>query len=138
MKKVDHIGVAVKSLEQALPFYTGHLSLPCLAIELVESERVKIAFLDANNVKIELLEATDPHSPIAKFIEKRGEGIHHIAFAVESIEQRIAQLKEKGIQMLNDHAKRGAGGALVAFIHPRSTHGVLYELCEKAVEEGKQ
>lgn len=133
-KKVDHIGIAVKSLEETLPFYTETLGLECLGIEEVTSERVRVAFVDARNVKIELLEALQPESAIAKFIEKRGEGIHHVAFGVTSIQERIDELKDKGVQMLNDLPKPGAGGAHVAFMHPRSAHGVLYELCEKKGE----
>ncbi|MBS4176413.1 methylmalonyl-CoA epimerase [Lederbergia citrea] len=135
MNKVDHIGIAVKSLEETLPFYTNVLGLTCLAIEIVPTENVRVAFLDANNVKIELLEATSPNSPIAKYVDKRGEGIHHIAFNVTSIESRIHELKEKGIRMLNEVPKQGAGDAMVAFMHPKSGHGVLYELCEKPLEE---
>ena len=131
MKKVDHIGIAVKSLDATLPFYTDILGFTCTAIEEVASEYVRVAFLDANNVKIELLESLNPQSAIAKFIEKRGEGIHHIAFGVESIESRIEELKQKGIRMINDSPKQGAGGAMVAFMHPKSGQGVLYELCEK-------
>jgi len=131
MKNVDHIGIAVRSLEETLPFYTNDLGLTCLAIENVPSEHVKVAFLDATNVRIELLEPTNPNSSIAKFIERRGEGIHHIAFKVESIEKRITDFKNKGIQMLNEVPKEGAAGAMIAFIHPKSSHGVLYEICEK-------
>lgn len=131
MKNVDHIGIAVISLEETLPFYTESLGLTCLAIEEVTSEQVRVAFIDANNVKIELLEPMHPDSAISKFIEKRGEGIHHIAFRVESIESRIEELKNKGIRMIQDVPKQGAGGAMVAFMHPKSGHGVLYELCEK-------
>ncbi len=98
MKKVDHIGIAVKSLDATLPFYTDILGFTCTAIEEVASEYVRVAFIDANNVKIELLESLNPQSAIAKFIEKRGEGIHHIAFGVESIESRIEELKQKGIR----------------------------------------
>lgn len=134
MKTVDHIGVAVKSIENALPFYADVLKLNCLAIEEVPSEQVKVAFLDAKNVKIELLESTNPNSAISKFIEKRGEGIHHIAFNVASIEERIKEIKSQGVQMINDAPKQGAGGALVAFLHPKSSHGVLYELCQKPLE----
>lgn len=135
IKKVDHIGVAVKSLKQALPFYTEVLHLPLLGIEEVESERVKVAFLKAGESKIELIEPTSPESPIARHIEKRGEGIHHIALGVDSIQERIAEIKEKGIAMINDLPKRGAGNAQVAFMHPKSTGSVLFELCEK---DGKE
>ncbi|MBM7713737.1 methylmalonyl-CoA/ethylmalonyl-CoA epimerase [Bacillus thermophilus] len=131
MNKVDHIGIAVQSIQDALPFYTEQLGLQCMAIEEVASQKVKVAFLDAHNVKIELLEPLYQDGPIATFLKKRGEGIHHIAFGVSSIQERINDLKEKGIRMIDESPRRGAGGALVAFMHPKSAHGVLYELCEK-------
>ena len=131
IKKVDHIGIAVKSLSNSLPFYTEILKLPLLGIEEVTSEQVRIAFLQAGETKLELLEPTMEESPIAKFIEKRGEGIHHLALGVESIEERIKEIKEKGIRMIDDRPKLGAGGAQIAFIHPKSTGGVLVEICEK-------
>lgn len=137
MKKVDHIGIAVRSIEDALPFYSEQLGLKCLAIEAVESQKVKVAFIDAHNVKIELLEPLQNDGPIATFLEKRGEGIHHIAFGVHSIRERIDDLKEKGIRMIDESPRRGAGGALVAFMHPQSAHGVLYELCEKEEQGDK-
>lgn len=137
MKKVDHIGIAVKSIDEALVFYTEILGFHCTAIEDVESQKVRVAFLDANNVKIELLESLDNTGPISKFIEKRGEGIHHIAFGVNSIEERISELKEKGVRMIDEVPKMGAGQSLVAFLHPKSGHGVLYELCEKEGMEEK-
>lgn len=138
MKNVNHIGVAVRSLEETLPFYTEILGFPCTAIEEVASEKIKVAFIDAHNVKIELLEPLHNESAVAKFIEKRGEGIHHIALGVQSIEDRIAELKEKGIRMIQDTPKTGAGGAQVAFMHPKSGHGVLYELCEKPASGGER
>ncbi|WP_019154426.1 methylmalonyl-CoA epimerase [Robertmurraya massiliosenegalensis] len=131
IKKVDHIGIAVKSMEEALPFYTDVLGLEVQAIETVESEKVKVAFIKIGETKIELLEPTSEESAIAKHIEKRGEGIHHVALGVDSIQARIDEMKENGIQMLQDKAKTGAGGALVAFMHPKSTGKVLFELCEK-------
>ncbi|TKC19827.1 methylmalonyl-CoA epimerase [Robertmurraya kyonggiensis] len=131
IKKVDHIGIAVRSLEEALPFYTEILGLEVQAIEEVESERVKVAFIKIGETKLELLEPTGPDSSIALHIEKRGEGIHHVALGVDSIDERIKEMQEKGIQMLQDKAKSGAGGALVAFMHPKSTGRVLYEFCEK-------
>jgi methylmalonyl-CoA/ethylmalonyl-CoA epimerase len=136
IKKVDHIGIAVKSLEAALPFYVDVLNLPLLGIEEVESEKLRVAFLQAGEAKIELLEPMSAESTIAKFIEKRGEGIHHVALGVDSIEERMKELKEKGIRMVQDEPKLGAGGAHVAFIHPKSTSGVLYELCEKKGKKG--
>lgn len=134
IKKVDHIGIAVKSLQATLPFYTDVLKLELKGIEAVESEGVKVAFLKVGETKIELLEPLHDESPIAKYIEKRGEGIHHIALGTDSIEERIEEIKTKGIRMINEQAKTGAGGALVAFMHPQSTGKVLYELCEKKGE----
>lgn len=131
MKKVDHIGIAVKSIESALTYYKETLGLSLLAIEEVESQKVKVAFIDAGNIKIELLEPTAPDSPVAKFIEKRGEGVHHIAFGVDDIRKRMQELAESGVQLLQTEPKKGAGGAEVAFLHPKSSFGVLYELCEK-------
>jgi methylmalonyl-CoA/ethylmalonyl-CoA epimerase len=131
INKIDHIGIAVHSLEKTLPFYQEVLKLPLLAIEEVESEKVRVAFVQVGETNIELLEPTSMDSPIAQFIEKRGEGIHHIAFGVESIEERINEMKAKGIRMVQDVPKVGAHDAMVAFVHPKSTNGVLYELCEK-------
>lgn len=134
-KKIDHIGIAVKSLEASLPLYTEHLKLKLLGIEEVESEGVKVAFLKVGESKIELLEPLNNESPIAKFIEKKGEGIHHIALGVDDIKNRVKEIKEKGLRMINDEPKTGAGGAQIAFMHPKSTGGVLYELCEKHHKE---
>ncbi len=131
MKKVDHIGIAVKDLEQVLPYYTETLGCPLMKIEEVEGQKVKVAFIDAGNIKLELLEPMSEESPIHKFIEKKGEGIHHIAFGVDGIEERMAELRENGVNLLSDEPKPGAGGAMVAFLHPKSSNGVLYELCEK-------
>lgn len=136
IEKVDHIGIAVKSISESLPFYTEVLGLEIQGIEEVESEKVKVAFIKIGGTKIELLEPTSPESAIAKHIEKRGEGIHHVALGVDSIQARIDEMKRKGIQMLQDKAKIGAGGALVAFMHPKSTGKVLWELCEKT-EKGE-
>lgn len=134
-KKIDHIGIAVKSLEASLPLYTEHLKLKLLGIEEVESEGVKVAFLKVGESKIELLEPLNNESPIAKFIEKKGEGIHHIALGVDDIKNRVKEIKEKGLRMINEEPKTGAGGAQIAFMHPKSTGGVLYELCEKPQKE---
>jgi len=136
IKKVDHIGIAVKSLEETLPFYTEVLGLTLLGIEKVESQKVKVAFLKAGETKIELLESTSEESSIAAFISKRGEGIHHVAFGVASIEERIAEMKDQGIRMIDDQPRIGAGGAQIAFMHPKSAAGVLVELCEKKGDEG--
>ncbi|MGN7178032.1 methylmalonyl-CoA epimerase [Paenibacillus sp. FSL R5-0490] len=131
IKKVDHIGIAVRSIDKALPFYTETLQLKLLGIEEVDSQGVKVAFIKAGETKLELLEPTSEDSPIAKFIEKRGEGLHHVALGVDSIQERINEMKEQGIRMLQDEPKIGAGGAHVAFMHPKSTGGILYEFCEK-------
>ncbi|QCJ43375.1 methylmalonyl-CoA epimerase [Bacillus sp. S3] len=136
IKKVDHIGIAVKSLENTLPFYTEVLNLSLLGIEEVESQKVKVAFLQAGETKLELLEATSAESSIAAFIEKRGEGIHHVALGVTSIEDRIAEMKENGIRMIDEKPRPGAGGADIAFLHPKSAAGVLFELCEKKGMKG--
>ncbi|RFU64231.1 methylmalonyl-CoA epimerase [Peribacillus saganii] len=133
--KIDHIGIAVKSLDEAMALYIGILKMELEGIETVESQGVRVAFLSAGNTRIELLEALYSSSPISKFIEKRGEGIHHIALGVTDIGERIREVKEKGITMINNTAKPGAHGAQVAFIHPKSTGGVLYEFCEKPEHE---
>jgi methylmalonyl-CoA/ethylmalonyl-CoA epimerase len=136
IKKVDHIGIAVKSLEKTLPFYTDVLNLSLLGIEEVDTQRVRVAFLQAGSTKLELLEPTSEESAIAKFIEKRGEGIHHVALGVESIEARISEMREKGIRMIDEQPRPGAGGANIAFMHPKSASGVLFELCEKKGMKG--
>lgn len=131
IKKVDHIGIAVRSIETTLPFYTEVLKLPLIGIEEVESQKVRVAFLKAGETKLELLEPTTEESTIAQFIEKRGEGMHHIALGVNSIEERILEMKENGIRMIDEEPRIGAGGAHIAFMHPKSASGVLVELCEK-------
>jgi methylmalonyl-CoA/ethylmalonyl-CoA epimerase len=136
INKVDHIGIAVRSLENTLPFYTDVLNLPLLGIEEVDTQMVRVAFLQAGGTKLELLEPTSEESPIAKFIEKRGEGIHHVALGVDSIEDRIIEMKEKEIRMIDDQPRLGAGGANIAFMHPKSASGVLFELCEKKGMKG--
>lgn len=130
-KKIDHIGIAVASIEEVLPFYVGSLKLRLIDIEEVPSQGVKVAFLGVGESKIELLEPLSDESPIAKFIAKRGEGVHHIALGVTNIESRIEDIKENGVKMINDEPVPGAGGAKVAFLHPKSARGVLYEFCEK-------
>ena len=130
MKKIEHIGIAVKSIENANQIYTSLLGAAPYKTEEVKSEGVKTSFFKIGNSKIELLEAINPESPIAKFIEKRGEGVHHIAFAVDDIESEIARLKREGFIVLNETPKKGADNKLVAFLHPRSTTGVLVELCQ--------
>jgi len=132
MNNVDHIGIAVKSIDKSIQYYIETLGLKLLAIEEVVSQNVRVAFIDAGNIKLELLEPLSLEGPIAKFLEKRGEGVHHIAFGVTDIRTRMAELEEKGVQLLQDEPKPGAGGAEVAFLHPKSSFGVLYELCEKS------
>ena len=131
VKKVDHIGIAVKSLEEALKFYENVLGLKAAGTEVVEEQKVRVAFLPTGDSEIELLEATTEDSPIAKFIEKKGEGIQHIAYRVEDVEAAIAEMKEKGIRMIDEKPRYGAGGAKIAFCHPKSTGGVLTELCQR-------
>lgn len=132
MNNIDHIGIAVKSIDKSIQYYIETLGLKLLAIEEVVSQNVRVAFIDAGNIKLELLEPLSIEGPIAKFLEKRGEGVHHIAFGVTDIRTRMAELEEKGVQLLQDEPKPGAGGAEVAFLHPKSSFGVLYELCEKS------
>ncbi|MFS0917015.1 methylmalonyl-CoA epimerase [Brevibacillus sp. 179-C 1.1 NHS] len=128
--KIAHIGIAVKNLEKTLPFYTEQLGLELVGTEIVESEQVKVAFLKIGESHIELLEPLSESSPIAKFIEKRGEGIHHIAFDVDDVTLRLAKLKEQGIPLIHEVPKAGAHDALIGFLHPKAAGGVLYELCQ--------
>ena len=131
MNKIEHIGIAVRNLDEAILTYTELLGTECYKTEAVESEGVKTAFFQVGDSKIELLEASNENSPIAKFIEKKGEGIHHIAFDVTDIKQSMEELASKGFQLLNEHPKNGADNKLVAFIHPKSSNGVLVELCQE-------
>ncbi len=130
MRKIEHIGIAVKDLEVSNELFAKLLGEPHYKTEEVESEGVKTSFFMNGPNKIELLEATRPDSPIAKFIEKKGEGIHHIAFDVEDIVSEIKRLKSEGFVVLNETPKKGADNKLVAFLHPKSTNGVLIELCQ--------
>ncbi len=127
---IEHIGIAVKSLETAIPFYEKVLGLKCYAIEEVIDQKVKTAFFKIGDTKIELLESTDPEGPIGKFIEKKGEGIHHIAFAVTDLAKRLKQAEELGVQLIDKQPRKGAEGLNIGFLHPKSTLGVLTELCE--------
>jgi methylmalonyl-CoA/ethylmalonyl-CoA epimerase len=131
LEKIEHIGIAVKNIKEALKYYENILGLKCYAVENVEDQKVKTAFLMIGETKLELLEPTSDDSPIAKYIEKRGEGIHHIAFAVEGIEKRLAEVEEKGIRLIDENPRKGAEGLEIAFLHPKSTGGVLTEFCEK-------
>jgi methylmalonyl-CoA/ethylmalonyl-CoA epimerase len=130
LTKVEHIGIAVKDLAAAIPFYENVLGLKCYAIEEVKEQKVKTAFFKVGETKIELLESTDPEGPIGKFIEKKGEGVQHIAFAVEGLAETLTSLEEKGIMLIDKTPRKGAEGLSIAFLHPKSTFGVLTELCE--------
>lgn len=130
LNHIEHIGIAVKSLDEAIPFYEKVLGLKCYGIEDVKDQRVKTAFFMVGQTKIELLESTDPEGPIGKFLEKKGEGIHHIAFAVNDLQQCLAEVEQKGIQLIDKQPRRGAEGLDIAFLHPKSTFGVLMEFCE--------
>ena len=128
---IEHIGIAVQSIEAALPYYENVLGLRCYAVEEVKDQKVKTAFFKIGQTKLELLEPTSAESPVAKFIEKRGEGIHHIAFAVNNIEKALQEANEKGVRLIDTEPRKGAEGLNIAFLHPKSTFGVLTELCEK-------
>ena len=127
---IEHIGIAVKNLDESIKFYENVLGLQCYNIEEVTDQKVRTAFFQVGDTKIELLESTDPEGPIAKYVEKKGEGIHHVAYAVENIEDKLKQAEENGIRLIDKEPRKGADGLDIAFIHPKSTHGVLTELCE--------
>lgn len=131
--KIEHLGIAVPSIAEALPYYEGVLGLTCYAIEEVADQKVKTAFLKVGEVKIELLEPTSPESTVAKFIEKNGGrgGLHHIAYAVNDIEARLQEVADKGVQLIDKTPRSGAEGMTIAFLHPKSTAGILTEFCEK-------
>lgn len=138
MDKIEHIGIAVKDLEASNQLFAKLLGVPPYKMEEVASEGVRTSFFESGPNKVELLEATSADSPIAKFLEKKGEGIHHIAFAVEDIVSELARLKEEGFQLLNEIPKKGADNKLVAFLHPKGTNGVLVELCQEIkAKEGR-
>jgi methylmalonyl-CoA/ethylmalonyl-CoA epimerase len=129
IQKVDHIGIAVRSIEETIPLYEKAMGLTLLKTEEVESQKVKTAFFEAGETHIELLEPTSPESPIAKFIEKNGEGIHHIALGTDDINGQLELAAGAGVRLINETPMTGAGGKQVAFLHPKSTHGVLTEFC---------
>lgn len=129
--KLDHIGIAVKSLDDALPFWRDVLGLEAAGIETVEEQKVRVAFLPIGDTEVELLESTSDDGPIARFIEKNGPGVQHLAFRVKDIETGIAYMKEKGMRMIDENPRYGAGGASIAFVHPKSSGGVLVELSER-------
>ncbi len=127
---IEHIGIAVSNLSEAVKFYEKMLGLKCYLIEEVKDQKVKTAFFMVGNTKIELLESTEPDGPIGNFISKKGEGIHHIAFAVNKIENTLQELDNKGVNLIDKTPRKGAEGLNIAFIHPKSSHGVLIEVCE--------
>ncbi len=128
---IEHIGIAVNSLDEAIPFYENMLGLKCYALEEVKDQKVKTAFFMVGQTKIELLESTDPEGPIGKFIEKKGPGIHHLAYAVDDVDQSLAELEGKGVRLIDQKGRKGAEGLNIGFLHPKSTLGVLTELCGK-------
>ncbi len=135
LKKVDHIGIAVKDIESALKVYRDALGLKHEGTELEESRQLQAAMLDCGGTHVELLQATAPDSIISRFIEKRGEGIHHVCFEVDDIYQTLAALKAAGLRLVDEEPRKGVGGTLVAFIHPRSTGGVLLEVAQKTEKQ---
>jgi len=128
---IEHIGIAVESLDEAIPFYEKVLGLECYAIEEVKDQKVKTAFFMVGQTKIELLESTDPEGPIGKFIEKKGEGMHHIAFAQPDVAKALTEAEEKGVRLIDQQPRKGAEGLDIGFLHPKSTFGVLMEFCGK-------
>ncbi len=129
--KVDHIGIAVNSIDDAKTFWTDVLGLPFEGDETVSDQKVRTGFFPVGESEVELLESTDPDGPIAKYIEKKGQGMQHVAFRVENIDQALEELKEKGVRLIDETPRKGAGGAKIAFLHPKATNGVLVELCER-------
>lgn len=131
ISKIDHIGIAVKDLQQAIEFYEKVLGLTVKGIEEVPEQKVRVAFLPVGESKVELLESMTPDGPVARFIEKNGEGVQHIAFRVENLAEKLEELKARGVRLIDETPRKGAGGALIAFIHPRASLGTLVELCER-------
>ena len=133
ISKIEHLGIAVQSIDEVLPYFENVLGLKCYKTEVVEDQKVKTAFLPIKDTEFELLEPTSPDSPVGKFIEKNGGrgGLHHVAIRVENLEAALAELKEKGVKLIDEKPRRGAGGAMIAFLHPKATGGVLLELCER-------
>ncbi len=129
--KIDHLGIAVRSIDAALPLYAGMLGLKLHEIEDVPDQGVRTAVFALGESRIELLEPTTPDSPVAKFLEKRGEGIHHVALGVDDVVMALARLKAEGVRLIDETPRKGAGGAMIAFVHPKSTGGVLLELCQR-------
>ena len=130
VKHIDHIGIAVKDIEQAGKFYTDILGLKIEDIENVADQKVNVAFIPITDSEVELLESTEPDGPVAKYIDARGEGVQHVAFRVDNIDEALEELKAKGIRLIDENPRPGAEGLDIAFLHPKSTHGVLTEFCE--------
>lgn len=128
---IEHIGIAVNSLEEAIPYYENMLGLKCYAIEEVAEQKVKTAFFQVGDTKIELLESTSPDGPVGKFIAKKGQGVHHLAFAVDKVNDSLNELGEKGVQLIDKTSRKGAEGLNIGFLHPKATMGVLTEICGK-------
>jgi methylmalonyl-CoA/ethylmalonyl-CoA epimerase len=126
---IEHLGIAVKNLEESIPYYENLLGTKCYNVEEVKDQRVKTAFFLVGQTKIELLESTDPEGPIGKFLEKKGEGIHHIAFAVDNATEALAEAEAQGLTLIDKVSRKGAEGMNIGFLHPKSTHGVLIEFC---------
>lgn len=131
IKKIDHIGIAVKSIDEAKKLFESLLGLKVTETEVVAEQKVKVAFMPTGDSEVELLESTDPDGPVAKYIAAKGEGIQHIAFRVDNIEAALASLKEAGVRLIDEKPRIGAGGAKIAFLHPKETFGTLIELCER-------
>ncbi len=131
VKHIDHIGIAVKSIQEAGKFYTDLLGLKIEEIENVADQKVNVAFIPITDSEMELLESTEPDGPVAKYINARGEGVQHVAFRVENIQEALEELKAKGVRLIDQQPRPGAGGARIAFIHPKETNGVLVEICER-------
>ncbi len=129
--KIDHLGIAVKSMDEGKSFWSGILGLPYEGEETVAEQKVTTAFFPVGESEVELLESTSPEGPVAKYIESRGEGIQHVAFRVENIEEALSYLKKKEVRLIDETPRKGAGGAKIAFLHPKATRGVLVELCER-------
>ncbi len=127
---IEHIGIAVKSLEEAIPYYEKVLGLECYAVEEVKDQKVKTAFFKVGDTKIELLESTDPEGPIGKFLEKKGPGVHHVAFAVDDVNDALKDAENAGVRLVDQQGRKGAEGLNIGFLHPKSTLGVLTELCD--------
>jgi methylmalonyl-CoA/ethylmalonyl-CoA epimerase len=128
---IEHIGIAVNKLEEAIPYYENVLGLKCYAVEEVADQKVKTAFFMVGQTKIELLESTDPEGPIGKFLEKKGPGVHHLAFAVDNVNEALTEVAAKGVQLIDKTSRKGAEGMNIGFLHPKSTLGVLTEICGK-------